>query len=391
MTIEHIFLHAWNIITNTNHRILDLLFREFGSFEVAWKEITRDQLASLSKQISLTERKNACNPKREWEVFEKTCEKMKPSRLTFPRFILREDPDYPPLLKQLSNAPFGLYITGEIQREQFAAHRYIGIVGTRRPSEYGRQQTKRVVHFLSQVSQNITIVSGLADGIDMEAHESAIRGHLPTWAILGNGHNHISPYKDKLTRQILDHGGLIMSEYPPETQAEKFRFPERNRIIAGLSQATLVTQAPIKSGANITAKIAFQENRDVFALTADIDRTDCAGNLALIEQQIATPLTSYGQLINVLGITSNFLSSKQKQPLNSSLGQSAQIPSFPNDPHLQAIIGTLTHGHTTPVSQLMESTRIPSVSLLLQHLTELELDGYIEQTSGGYRLKSADE
>ncbi|MCX6733260.1 MAG: hypothetical protein NTX63_00420, partial [Candidatus Peregrinibacteria bacterium] len=117
-------------------------------------------------------------------------------------------------------------------------------------------------------------------------------------------------------------------------------------------------------------------NREVFALTADIDRTDCAGNLDLIERSIATPITSYHQLPGILhGISKNSQQSLFKPPMQFT------------DADLQNIVDTLTYKYATPVSQLLESTKIPTVSLLFQKLSELEIEGLIEQIPGGYRLK----
>lgn len=372
--IESIYYHAWATASKSNLSLLHNLHARFTSFEYAWKNATGQLLATLSPETDIIVQKAKTDPRNEWEKLEKSTIHL----------ILQENPDYPPLLKQLPHPPIGIYVQGNLYKNTSSINPLtqiltdytpLSVVGTRRPSPYGIIQTQKIIQSLAQTKT--LIISGLAHGIDTIAHETALLEDLPTWAVIGHGHNAFSYSRMSLVNLIRESNlGCIISEYAPNTPALAYHFPQRNRIIAGLSQYTLVTEAPIKSGALITAHSAFEMDREVFALTADIDRTDCAGNLDLIERSIATPITSYNQLPGILhGISKNSQQSLFKPPMQFS------------DTDLQKIIDTLTYKYATPVSQLLESTKIPTVGLLFQKLSELEIEGLIEQVPGGYRLK----
>lgn len=374
LLIESIYYHSWATASQTNLGLLKSLRDRFETFEYAWKHATNHLLATIAPETDIVRRKSNTDPRKEWEKLEKSAIHL----------ILQENPDYPESLKQLPHPPMGVYVQGNfIQHSsvknplaQTLAHYVpLSVVGTRRPSPYGVIQTQRIIQSLA--GTQTLIISGLAHGIDTIAHETALLENLPTWAVIGHGHNTFSYSRMSLVKLILESNlGCIISEYAPDTPALHYHFPQRNRIIAGLSPYTLVTEAPIKSGALITANSAFDMNREVFALTADIDRTDCAGNLDLIERSIATPITSYGQLPAIL----HNIARNSQQSLFAP-------PTQLLDANLQKIVDALTYKHATPVSQLLESTKIPTISLLFQKLSELEIEGLIEQVPGGYKLK----
>lgn len=344
---ETIYLHAWNVATHASYATLKKLYKAYGSFERAWQ---------MCKQN--------IDPLEEWKKFQTSYPQL--------RLISYRDQDYPPLLKQLLRAPLSLYIQGNFDTSLIGTHALLSVVGTRRPSPYGQLQTQRMVQYLAPY--RVIIISGLADGVDSLAHETALLESLPTWAVIGHGHAYLRETKADLAQQILKNG-CIISEYPPETPPERFRFPERNRIIAGLSTVTVVTEAPQKSGANITAKIAREENRDVFAITSDIDRFECQGNLDLIEQNIATPLTSYSMLLHALNLQET-----------TRLQRKAEYFTF-KDPVLNALAEALDYKHPTTITEIMQRGKIRDISLILEKLTILEIDGFVESIGGGYRLK----
>lgn len=360
-----IYLHAWNLVTSTSNRILRVIHEAFGSFERAWYEITPSQLAQLSKRIDLIARKQKIDPKKEWERFQK---------IQNIRFMTYDNPEYPSQLAQLSNYPFGLYIEGNYDAYIAEKRTNLSVVGTRQPSPYGMMQTQKIIQHLRWYP--VTIVSGLADGIDSIAHETALLEQLDTWAVIGHGHHTLRESKHDLARAIIENNGCIMSEYPPDTPAEKFRFPERNRIIAGLSPVTLVTEAPEKSGANITAKIAREENREVFALCADIDRTDCQGNLQLIESHTATPLTSYQALLHALKFDHHTDKHDREQQLS--------LQHFTNE-NMNIIMREVSYKTSISPTELIEKTSIKDISEVLQTLSLLEIEGLIESVGGEYR------
>lgn len=171
------------------------------------------------------------------------------------------DAEYPPRLREIFDPPLLLFMRG--QRELLNDNASVSIVGTRKPSPEGVAQTQELAEAV--VRGGYPVVSGLARGIDGAAHRGAL--HHPggrTIAVLGSGIDRLYPPQHRpLAREILASGGLIMSEYPPGTEVRKYQFPERNRIIAGLSSLLWVVQAPEGSGALITADFALQENRDV--------------------------------------------------------------------------------------------------------------------------------
>jgi DNA processing protein len=193
--------------------------------------------------------------------------------------------EYPQLLKEIPDPPAVLYVKGNLS----FMDRSISVVGSRRFSLYGKSTTYRFVKELS--GENINIVSGLALGIDTIAHKSALDNGGFTTAVLGCGVDIVYPYENRgLYERILERGCLI-SEYPPETKPSKYTFPKRNRIIAGLSYGTVVTEAPEKSGALITAKLANDYGRVVFAVPTNINNPYGKGCNILIKEG-AVPLLS---------------------------------------------------------------------------------------------------
>lgn len=176
------------------------------------------------------------------------------------------DDSYPKLLKEIYDPPVILYYKGEILSEDSRA---IGVVGTRHINSYGRAVTEKLVREL--VSSGVTIVSGLAKGVDFVAHQTAIRSGGRTLAVLGSGLNYIFPPENTgLAEEIAAGFGAVLSEYPPDQPPLAGNFPVRNRIISGLSQALLVTQAAQGSGSQITARAALEQGRDVFAVPGPI-------------------------------------------------------------------------------------------------------------------------
>ncbi len=193
--------------------------------------------------------------------------------------ITLADPGYPRLLREIDGAPPVLYVRGEIKEDDDLA---IAVVGTRSPSAYGRQAARMLASELAGYS--ITIVSGLALGIDTEAHRAALSSGGRTLAVLGSGIDRIYPAENRsLAAKIVENGALV-TDYPPGTKPDAFNFPSRNRIISGLSLGTLVVEAGPKSGALITAAFALEQGRDVFAVPGPITSPKSQGTNDLIRQ-----------------------------------------------------------------------------------------------------------
>ena len=189
------------------------------------------------------------------------------------------DKEYPALLKQIYDPPVILFIRGFFQEKDSNS---IAVVGTRKPSSYGKLVADKLVSELSR--KGLTIVSGLAYGIDTIAHESALNSGGRTMAVVGTGLDIVYPSQNmKLFDKIIQNGSVI-SEFPFGTGPDRQNFPRRNRIICGLSHGILVIEAGIKSGALITAAIALEQNREVFAVPGNITSSQSVGTNELIKQ-----------------------------------------------------------------------------------------------------------
>ena len=192
-----------------------------------------------------------------------------------------QDENYPKLLKKIKNAPEVIYYRGEMKSEENC----FAVVGTRRFSPYGKQVALEMAGDLAEAG--LIIVSGLAPGIDTFCHTAAVERRKRTIAVLGTGVDEKSIYPQsnlKLAQKILETGGALISEYPPDQRGTQFTFPQRNRIISGLSLGILVVEAKQKSGALITAHYAFEQNRKVFAIPGPIHSLNSKGCHYLIKR-----------------------------------------------------------------------------------------------------------
>ncbi|HVM90908.1 MAG TPA: DNA-processing protein DprA, partial [Verrucomicrobiae bacterium] len=202
-------------------------------------------------------------------------------------YIPKDDTRFPPLLRHLSDPPNGLYLRGTLKDLPS-----VSVVGTRRCTPYGRRAAREIVSGL--VSSGLGIISGLALGIDGEAHAAALDAGGYTVAILATGIDDLTLYPRehvRLARRILESGGALLSESPPGSPSFKFAFPKRNRIIAGYAPATVIVEATQDSGSLITARLALEENRELLAVPGSIFSETAAGCHELIKLG-AKPCTS---------------------------------------------------------------------------------------------------
>lgn len=207
------------------------------------------------------------------------------------------DESYPRLLKEIYDPPIVLYYKGEIKPQDENA---IGVVGTRKITGYGRAVTKQFVQDL--VSAGLTIVSGLARGVDGMAHQTAIENRGRTLAVLGGGLNNIFPPENRdLARKISEGFGAVMSEFPPSYPSLPGNFPSRNRIIAGLSKAILVTEAASDSGSLITARLAVEGGKEVFAVPGPVTSSLSRGPIDLIKTG-AKAVFDAGEILDEMGL-----------------------------------------------------------------------------------------
>ena len=203
----------------------------------------------------------------------KKCERKKITIVTY------EDEKYPKILREISSPPLVLYFKGEYEAvDQFA----VAVVGSRRPSIYGRLTAEKLSGEL--VKRNISIVSGLARGIDTAAHRGALKGKGRTIAVLGSGLGKIYPPENERMAGEISEEGLVLSEFPYDTLPFASNFPRRNRLISGFSLGVVVVEAAAKSGALITANFALEQGREVFAIPGKIDSPTSAGTHQLIKE-----------------------------------------------------------------------------------------------------------
>ncbi|PEW96007.1 DNA-protecting protein DprA [Bacillus cereus] len=190
------------------------------------------------------------------------------------------DEDYPKLLREIQDPPFVLYGKGE--KDFLSKVNKLAIVGTRDPSLYGKKSMKFILHPL--LEKEWLIVSGFARGIDTIAHEVTVSQHCPTIAILGHGLSYMYPKENRRLYDTWKDYILLLTEYPPHYAPKKWYFPKRNRIISGISKWVLVVEAKSRSGSLITADLALEQNREVFALPGPIFIDSASGTNYLIQQ-----------------------------------------------------------------------------------------------------------
>ena len=252
------------------------------------------------------------------------------------RVITLDDKDYPSLLKEINDPPPLLYYRGNLSRDDDHS---IGVVGSRKNSAYGEQATEFLVKDLAQ--NKISVISGLAIGTDTLAHETALSNNGRTVAIIGSGLDRASIYpKDNhyLADKIIISGGAILSEFPIGTPPLKQHFPQRNRIIAGITKGTLVIEANIRSGALITARFALDYNREVFAVPGNIFSPTSAGTNELIKKG-AYPVLSATDIMEILNFTEIKFYSENKKIIPETKEEGSVLLHLNHEPcHINDII-----------------------------------------------------
>ncbi len=244
--------HALNQALHSDYGALKKSLEKYGSWPAAWK-------AEQARYPHL-------NAEKSWEQLQSLGIDL----------ILFQNPQYPPLLKEIPWPPFGIYIKGSLP-----ATTAIAIVGTRKATPHGILFARRLARDLGNFS--VTIVSGLALGIDAMAHQGALDGGVPTVAVLANGLDTVYPASNhNLAHAILHAGGALLSEYPPGHPSYPSNFIHRNRIVSGLATATIVIEAPEKSGSLATARFALEQNREVCVVPGPLEHPNYQGSYQLI-------------------------------------------------------------------------------------------------------------
>jgi DNA processing protein len=267
-------------------RLLD----RFGNAESAWGG-TPAELAEAGLSLKLIERLVAMREKVDLSRIWDEIQAKKIQVLTW------LDDTYPQRLKEIEQPPPVLYLRGEFTAEDDWA---VAIVGSRRVTPYGRQVTEEIASFLA--ASGVTVVSGLARGVDALAHKAALKAGGRTLAVLGSGVDRIYPPENRALAEQIFEQGAVLSDYAPGTPPEASNFPPRNRIISGLSMGVVVVEAGKTSGALITAEFAAEQGREVFAVPGNILAPQSKGTNKLI-QQGALPLLSADDIMQALNLT----------------------------------------------------------------------------------------
>ena len=377
MVEERAYWLAWSQINGIGPILLQRLNEHFNSLATAWtaKSIELSQVEGFGKQTiekTLQEREKI-NPE---QFIEKHLIKN-------PHFWTPADRDYPRLLLEIPNPPPVLYYRGTVDtKENQGITPTVAIVGTRSPSEYGRRWARKFSAALAK--SGFTVVSGLATGIDTEAHTSCLDAGGRTLAIFGTGVDIVYPRpNERLCDRVLQQG-LAISEYPAGTQPNRTNFPRRNRIIAGLSRATIVIEAPRKSGALITAYEANDFCRDVYVLTARLDDELSFGCLELLSKG-AHPILpgndrmlSEERLLEMLGAIPKLDKAQQLSLFPVNPAPTKRMP--PLEPELALVLSAIA---SDPISfdSIVEAAGLEA-GIVSGTLLQLELLGLVSQLPG---------
>ncbi len=272
MEEERRYLIGLNLIPEISPRRMGILLSRFPSPRAIWEASVED-LAALP---GFSEAAPRIVAQRNEGAIDRELQRAEELKA---RIVTLLDPEYPPLLREIDDPPPVLYMKGE---GEIDSQKALAIVGTRRASGYGKAVAHKLAAELARFG--LPVVSGLALGIDTAAHHGALDGGGTTVAVLGAGLGHIYPAENKgLAQRIEKEGGLILSEFPVSTPPARWTFPQRNRIISGLVRGVVVVEAPERSGALITARLALEQGREVFAVPGQVTSSASRGTNRLIQ------------------------------------------------------------------------------------------------------------
>lgn len=282
--------------------------------------------------------------------------------------IIYTDKNYPPLLQQISAPPALLFVEGNIE---LLHGLQLAVVGSRNPSPSGADNARQFASYLA--AGGLTIVSGLALGIDTAAHSGALAANGKTIAVLGSGLDQVYPHSNLTLAEKIIANGALVSEYPPDTAPQAKYFPQRNRIICGLSLGVLVVEATLRSGSLITARLAAEQGREVFAIPGSIHNPLARGCHYLIRQGAKLVETAQ-DIVEELGALGNFVA--QQSPSSTS---TSSVKLNTQQQQLLEFIGF----EPTSIDQLMNRSGLSAQTIAALALT-LELEGKICSVPGGY-------
>ena len=345
---------GFNIVRGIGPMRFRALLDHFGDLEKAWHADARElKKAGLDQRAleNLTTGRSTISLDGEMEKIERQGAKV----LTW------DDPAYPPRLLNIYNPPPVLYVKGEILSEDQWA---VAVVGTRRATVYGKEAARWIAGDLAR--NRVTIVSGLARGIDSEAHRAALDAGGRTIAVLGSGIDIIYPPESRRLAQAVVERGALVSEYAIGTPPEAGNFPPRNRIISGLSLGVVIVEAGERSGALITADFALEQGREVFAVPGNIFRRKSRGTNKLI-QQGAKPVLSVEDVLEELNLT---MVSKQ-----------ADVRAVVPENETEATLLEYITAEPIHVDEIGQKSGLP-IAQVSSTLALMELKGMVRQVGG---------
>ncbi|MDR3444121.1 DNA-processing protein DprA [Dyella sp.] len=290
------------------------------------------------------------------------------------RLLLATDEDFPPLLEVIPQPPVALFVAGNAS---LLLHAQVAIVGARGATLSGHTHARGFAQELGLAG--FTITSGMADGIDGAAHRAALDAGLPTVAVIGTGPDRVYPAQHRALARRLVAEAVMVSEFPPGTPARSDHFPRRNRLIAGLSLGTLVVEASLQSGSLITARLAAEQGREVFALPSSIHNPLAHGCHRLIRDG-ARLVETAAEIVEVLAPAAVALGRELSVRLDRAAVAPTQETAFEADPSVLALLESLGHGPVA-LEDLVTFTG-KTVAELASALLLLELAGKVESLSG---------
>jgi DNA processing protein len=289
------------------------------------------------------------------------------------RLLCCTDADFPPLLEQIAQPPAALFVAGDAG---LLLHPQVAIVGARGATAGGLAQARRFAGALVQAG--FTVTSGMADGVDGAAHTAALDADGPTIAVVGTGPDRVYPRKHQALAQAIVSRGALVSEFPPGTAPRADHFPRRNRLIAGLSLGTLVIEAGLKSGSLITARLAGEQGREVFALPGSVHNPLARGCHRLIREGVRL-VEEPAELVEALAPAARALGVELAARLAETSPPDAPRPG-PADPAQDRLHQALGHDPAT-LDELVTRTGL-APAVLVSMLLMLELEGQIESLPG---------
>ena len=353
------YLAALHQISKCTNKRLFTLFKKKRDFEYLWKNASVSDFMKrgIEQNIAeeIVEKRKGIDP-------DKPLQQLKKDGVKTIHFY---DKEYPLLLKEISDPPFLLYVRGDISALNKIC---FAVVGTRLMTPYGRQSLEHIIPPLIQTG--LVVVSGLAIGVDAHAHKVTLNYTGKTIAVLGSGIDCISPSNNtRLAEKIVEQGGAVISEFPVGMKPTIYTFPIRNRIISGLSKGVLIVEAKEKSGSLITAQLALDQNREVFALSGSIFAENMMGTHRLIQKGEAKLVTSGQDILEELGIDQSQMEKFEK---NKTIGF---------DSKKEEQIYTLLTKETQYTDHIIQQSGLSS-SEVNGILTVLEMKGFVENLNG---------